>query len=692
MIKKALILNIIQRIKNIKNNYSYILLIKKNINKNLILIPLIIISILFYIFSLCHIEPLDMKCYKREGVECFYILAKLTCISSIFVSIVIYLIILHNFKKIYLIYIILIYLFLFYLDHDDRIINHGFFNILLFIILTILFNIILFFIHYLYYLLKRKNYLFFLVILIILSSILINLKILQLNYFNCDNWPKGFNNTSIDNISKDYPCNIKIPKPHSCYLKEIGSHFDLTNKYRLNCLDPKRLKNEKDNFLKDIENIKYYDISKKNHFGFPLTNTDNINPYEYGTFCYKGKKRIIDYIYNNIIFMDLYIENKNKYYPNISQPEIEVKFKEDFGKLIINVHKNTTLIKEREQIINKKKNNLMYKNVIVMFFDTISRAHFFRKFPKTISFLEKFFKYEKNKEKKNMTIFQYFKYHSLNTYTDPNLIAAYYGGKLLGNGTHFAKYFKENGFIIGRLNGFCEKESVINLKNLNAFIHTRFDHEGISLECIRAFFKGMLGSMGSSLVQKCLFGKSINQYKLEYLESFWKNYLEQYKMFLINIVDGHEPTGELIGHFDDALYSFFKNFYLKEYFKDTAIILFSDHGMHINGPLYLFDSQDFFYERTLALLVLIIPNNEKLYKDNLFEKMKSNQQTFVTPFDIYNTLIHLSYGEMNQDYIRNSVSYGSSLFTKINYKYRFCQSNIYESEIENKFCSCQVNY
>lgn len=88
-----------------------------------------------------------------------------------------------------------------------------------------------------------------------------------------------------------------------------------------------------------------------------------------------------------------------------------------------------------------------------------------------------------------MTIFQYFKYHTLNTYTDPNLIAAYYGGKLFGNGTHFAKYFKENGFIIGRLNGYCSKESVINLKNLKAFVHTRFDHEGISLECIKMFIR-----------------------------------------------------------------------------------------------------------------------------------------------------------------------------------------------------------
>ena len=283
----------------------------------------------------------------------------------------------------------------------------------------------------------------------------------------------------------------------------------MTTKYNLSCSDPKRQTIDRESFLKDIGKIKLYDISKKNHFGFPLTNTDNINPNDYGTFCYKGKKKILRYIYDNIIFMDLYNKNKSKYYPNISQPEIEVKFKDGFGKLIINVHKNITLINEREKIVNRNKNKLMYRNVIVMFFDTLSRAHFSRKFPKTINFLKPFFKYETDKKKKNMTIFEYFKYHSLNTFTDPNIIAAYYGGKTHGNGTHFAKYFKENGFIIGRLNGLCEKEDVFNSQNRISFIHTRFDHEGISLQCIKSFFKGMLASMGSSLVEKCLFGKDL---------------------------------------------------------------------------------------------------------------------------------------------------------------------------------------
>ena len=512
----------------------------------------------------------------------------------------------------------------------------------------------------------------------------------KLKSFNCDNWSKGLNDSSIDNIAKDYPCLIKIPNPHSCYLQEIGQYFDLSKKYRPTCLDPNILKKEKNNFLKDLKELKYYNISKKNHFGFPLTNTDNINPYEFGNICYKVNKSFEDYIYDNIIYMDLYNENKTKYYPNIPHPEIEVKIEGDFGKLIINVHKNETLIKEREKSFKKNEGKSMYKNVLIIFFDTLSRAHFFRKFPKTIRFFNQLSKYETNPERKNMTIFQYFKYHALNTYTDPNLIAAYYGAKLFGNGTHFGKYFKENGYIIGRINNYCEKEAVVNLNNLKAFTHTRFDHEGMSLGCIRAFFKGMLVSMGSSLIKKCLFGKDINQYALEYLESFWKSYIEHNKMFMINIIDGHEPTGELIGHFDVIFYEFLNKFYKKGWFNDTSIIIFSDHGMHINGPLYLFDSQDFFYERTLALLFLIVPNDEKLYKDNLYEKIKSNQQTFVTPFDIYNTLVHLAYGDLNKKYFEKSVSYGKSLFTEINFKERFCQSLIYDSQVNQKYCSCKI--
>ena len=100
--------------------------------------------------------------------------------------------------------------------------------------------------------------------------------------------------------------------------------------------------------------------------------------------------------------MDLFNKNKDRYYPNIPKPEIEVIFKGEIGKIIINIEKNETLINIREKIIKKRNNKIPYKNVLIMFFDTLSRAHFFRKFKKTTKFLEQFSKYETNSSKKKI--------------------------------------------------------------------------------------------------------------------------------------------------------------------------------------------------------------------------------------------------------------------------------------------------
>jgi hypothetical protein len=271
---------------------------------------------------------------------------------------------------------------------------------------------------------------------------------------------KGLNDSYIDNTSKDYPCLINIPENNSCYLSEIGKFFDLTPKYRPTCLDNELLKRQSTYFLKSLKNynIKYYNISNKNYFGYPITNNDKYSIAEFGNTFIKGKKDLETELHKNLILMDLYIKNKNKYYPNVTTPEIYVQFKRGKGKVKIKIHKNKTLLKER--IKNNYKNKLMFKNVIIMFFDTISRAHFFRKFPKTISFLNKFSRYEKNFSKKKMTIFQFFKYNSINTFTDPNLKAAYYGTRTNGNGTYFANYFKNRGYILGKTSTFCEKTSI----------------------------------------------------------------------------------------------------------------------------------------------------------------------------------------------------------------------------------------
>ena len=331
----------------------------------------------------------------------------------------------------------------------------------------------------------------------------------------------------------------------------------------------------------------------------------------------------------------------------------------------------------------------MFKNVIVLFFDTISRAHFFRKFPKTISFLNKFSRYETHFTKKKLTIFQFFKYNSVYFSTYPNLRAAYYGTRSKNNGMYFAKYFKNQGYILGRTTTFCEKMSEILNNKISDF---RWDHEGISIPCIIGIYKGFFLSYLTSLIKKCLFGKQILEYALEYLESFFKAYYNYNKMFLLESSEGHEPTGQIVGHIDLIFYNFLSKLYTNNFLSNTTIILFSDHGQHLNGALYFFKLKDFLYERTLPLLLLIIPNTPELYEESLYEKIKSNQQVFITPYDIYHTLIHIALGDkiskINKKILKDN---GESLLKQINYSLRYCQSKIYHSQIGLSSCNCKIN-
>jgi hypothetical protein len=223
--------------------------------------------------------------------------------------------------------------------------------------------IFLCFIYLLINLFNKRNYLSLILIFSFLLIISISIKIFKSTHFSCIDWAQGLNNTYIDN-SKKYPCTINIPKPHSCYLSEIGSFFDFTSKYRPTCSDYKLISDGQKKFLKYYQyQFNYSNISTNIHFGFPLTNTEEFNPKYFGNFHKKGEKEFYITVNQNIILMDLYNKNKDKYYPNQFRPEVEVIFKENQGKIRINIQRNETLIKERKNEINKS--NQMYKNNLI---------------------------------------------------------------------------------------------------------------------------------------------------------------------------------------------------------------------------------------------------------------------------------------------------------------------------------------
>ena len=658
-------------------------------NKKFVIIFLYLLGPFFYLLSLKEIKTSKMKCFSKYGLECYFLLGKLIFISAILTVFFIYLITFKNYSKIHLLILLFVYLIFFFFDHNKGIVKHGFFNFLAFLFMITILFLVFCYANLLMRFFRNAKYSLLIIYLMPIILLYILFNIYKLNHFSCEDWPKGFNNTFIDNKSKDYPCKIYSTKSHSCYLKEIGPFVDFSATYRPTCLDSKLIELQYQAVLNDFSKLKYSNESKMNHFAFPLTNNKKYNPDKFGTILSsKGKKNFYKTINKDILLMDLYLKNKTKYYPDIDKPEIEIILKNKSGIIINKINKNITLIKERKQILKKNKQNLFYRNVLIFFFDTLSRAHFHRKFIKTSKFLNSFFKYESNFDRKNMTIFEYFKYHSLDSYSDPNLKALYYGTDYNKMKISFANYFRKNGFIIGRGNTFCEKECVFNNNKHKKFLHSHWDHENISLSCLKAIYHGLFLSKLYSLIKKCLFGKQLFQYILDYLESFWLTYRNQNKMFLFQSLDGHEPTGQVIGYIDDIFYNFLTKFYSNGLFKDTVILIFSDHGQHLNGPLYLTESFDFLYELVLPTLFIIIPNDSKLYKNNLYEKMRDNQQTLITAFDIHDTLIHLAFGNEKKMFKKFKSNYGNSLFNNLNYRIRFCESPKYKSKINLKVCKC----
>jgi energy-coupling factor transporter transmembrane protein EcfT len=217
----------------------------------------------------------------------------------------------NNYTKIHLFIIFFIYFIFYLIDHNNKVIKHGLFNFIGFLLSTLLLMLIFFITKIIIVFIKKRKYYIIILILITFSYSFYKFKKHKLNHFFCDKWARGFNNTFIDNSSKDYPCYIYIPQPHSCYLSEIGPYFDFTRIYRPTCLDHSLIEYEKKKFMIDINSLKYIKKSNKSHFGYPLTNNKEFEHDFFGTICQPGNKSFENEINKNIILMDLFKKKGN---------------------------------------------------------------------------------------------------------------------------------------------------------------------------------------------------------------------------------------------------------------------------------------------------------------------------------------------------------------------------------------------
>ena len=558
---------------------------------------------------------------------------------------------------------------------------HGFYSAVMFVLFFISFMIMFSIVLFILFLYKRKHYLsiFFIGLGFITVYILYhNNKILN---FSCENWDYGLNNTKINNIDKDYPCTIEKPKKNQCYMTAFNGWFDWSKMINLKCDTPRIRRQHYSTFRS------YLDDSMKNtlHFGFPITTTPEYIPSS-------KKPKFFKEMEGKIIDMEKY--NKGLYPKDLPRPEVELIFdnKTKFGTYNITVRRNETLVKERREVA--KNSTSLYDNVLIIYLDAVSRPNFFRKLPRTAEFLDKFTRYDDNKTTKDFSVFQFLKYHTLKPQTVYNIKPMFYGVHYYDiEGTNIVKYYKQQGFITGHTGTTCDKEIfafVPTKKYLNKLDYDLYDHENVAMYCDRNFEQkyARITVGHNSQFLRCLHGKMVFEPAIEYTEKFWEAYLNEKKFFRIHMNEAHDGSNSLISNLDEPLFNLITKFYTKGWLNNTMLMIMSDHGMQLPGPWTLFGSQDYLLERTLGTLFFMIPNDDRLYKNNRYGDIVYNQQIFVTPFDIHDSLLEIAVGNDTNYNFAYSKS-GQSLLKRIgDYKERYCESPKYNYQILPYDCQC----
>ena len=388
-----------------------------------------------------------------------------------------------------------------------------------------------------------------------------------------------------------------------------------------------------------------------------------------------GYPVVKQYIANNLFDVD---NNFN----NFSYPEILVDFSKDpYGELSINLKYNDSLSKERKKLENES--NPYSNNILILFVDSISRASSLRQLNKTLQFFEKFISYEggfnNNYPEEKFHSFQFFKYHSFKGRTAGNYPRLFYGNRMEANNiVRMNKYFKENGYITNYCSHLCQKDNALTGHNNTE--SELYDHQMLLCDPNSPRY--------TKPIRKCMYGKDDIAFLLDYSDQFWRKYQNNRKFSLLIINTAHEETMEVMKYVDDIIYNYLYSLYNENLFKDSSIFLVSDHGVGIQSLYYAFE----FYsiENDLPLLYIIVNDRKNITNDEQYFYLRINQQTFITAYDIYNTINHLLSGDnfknilnLTDDNPTPKSPLGTSLFEKIDQKSRKSKNYEYMS---HKIC------
>ena len=364
----------------------------EKIKEGLILF-LAVISYFLYYLSLGGCDGTQTECLKNSNIAYYYMLVNYCFISAGLTAFIVFLMVYRRITKLHLIHQIIVFLILFLSDTGSTLMHHGIYNIFGFLLFLIFYSIFLLAVVKIEDILLQKS----LPIKLVVINIIILLIIFGRYAFHealkreCKDWDFGLNNTRIEDDINKYPC--QIFRPISCHINFFSKKQDLSRLLKLDCsnnVNSNQAINSRNQLIKYINKKEFENTTR---FGFPLTNrpkfiiTPDLTP---NTFTQK--------VYDNIIDMD----NKNNTILPDEYPEITLTFEQIdkdnkkgdnfmkyMGKININLTKNEALSASRKKM---ETPDTLFNNIIMIYTDAVSRAHFKRNMPKTCSFIEKFMK------------------------------------------------------------------------------------------------------------------------------------------------------------------------------------------------------------------------------------------------------------------------------------------------------------
>ncbi|CDW77562.1 duf229 domain containing protein [Stylonychia lemnae] len=434
-------------------------------------------------------------------------------------------------------------------------------------------------------------------------------------YSSCENWKKGLS-VGLDETNIEL---CKIPDDiQICPFELTDGYLDLSKHFRMFQCEYQEIR---------PDYITTYYKTEKPYIGHPLSKNFNYEQRWFDTFYYEiiNNSKGYDTLEEALVNHEVIVDTKN-------------------SKMITSVLRNETLVKERQQTMEKsnKLRGDLQQNLMIVFIDTLSRQRLHKKLPETAKYL----KGQNHKE--------FFRLHSLIGRTQENAVSILYG-KTLEDFVHEPAYgqddrkfkgpleekwesifeeFKKQGFITGHTANNCETNLFFQNDFFDQYLkNSAPDHENLSPMCdphIKDYLSGDMDFRSSfASTRRCIYNKDSFEYVFEYTRQFFSAYKTENKMLFMTFMDMHEGTSEVINYLDKPLALFLKE--MED--ENTAVFMFSDHGFHMGGIRKDLAGRQQEIELYNSFMIM---NNMLGLTEQQERMLNFNQQKLLTHVHVYN--------------------------------------------------------